>query len=99
MVWAQVLGRSVNYGCDDPTMVEQNMAPFMPKWMAYEMRLMAERYVSEGMLPETGDIERLTKILGRSLHSYRDFATQFFVVQQTPSNAALSRRIISQPIV
>ena len=98
MVWAQVLGRSVNYGCYDPTMVEQNMATFMPKWMAYEMRLMAERYVSEGMLSGTGDIERLTEILGRSLHSYRDFATQFLVVQRIPSNAALSRRIISQPI-
>jgi hypothetical protein len=24
----------------------------MPKWMAYEMRLMAERYVSDGMIPE-----------------------------------------------
>ena len=35
---------------------------------------MAERYVSDGMIPETGDIERLTSILGRPLHSYRDFA-------------------------
>jgi hypothetical protein len=48
----------------------------MPKWMAYEMRLMAERFVSDGMIPEVGDVERLTQILGRPLHSYRDFATQ-----------------------
>ena len=48
----------------------------MPKWMAYEMRLMAERYVSDGMVPEAGDVERLTKILGRPLHSYRSFATE-----------------------
>jgi len=40
----------------------------------FEMRLMAERYVSDGMIPETGDIERLTAILARPLHSYRDFA-------------------------
>ena len=50
------------------------MATFMPKWMAYEMRLRAERYVSDGMVPEAGDRERLTVILGRPLHTYRDFA-------------------------
>lgn len=52
------------------------MANFMPKWMAYELRLMAERYVSDGMIPETGDVERLTTILGRGLHRYREVATQ-----------------------
>jgi len=46
----------------------------MPKWAAYEMRLMAERFVSDGMIPEPGDVERLTRLLGRPLHSYRDFA-------------------------
>jgi len=40
------------------------------------MRLMAERYVTDGMIPEAGDVERLTKILGRPLHTYRDFAAQ-----------------------
>ena len=73
-IWSDLLGRSVVYGGDDPSGFEQNMASFMPKWTAYEMRLMAERYVSDGMIPETGDIERLTSILGRPLHSYRDFA-------------------------
>jgi hypothetical protein len=52
------------------------MATFMPKWMAYEMRLMAERYVSDGMIPEAGDVERLVHILGRPLHSYRSFARE-----------------------
>ncbi|QHO76291.1 NmrA family transcriptional regulator [Bradyrhizobium sp. CCBAU 051011] len=75
-IWSDVLGRPVAYGGDDPTAFEQNLAKFMPKWMAYEMRLMAERYVSDGMIPEAGDVERLTKILGRPLHSYRNFATE-----------------------
>jgi uncharacterized protein YbjT (DUF2867 family) len=75
-IWSDVLGRPVAYGGDDPSAFEQNLANLMPKWMAYEMRLMAERYVSDGMIPEPGDVERLTKILGRPLHSYRDFATQ-----------------------
>lgn len=73
-IWSDLLGRSVVYGGDDPSGFEQNMASFMPKWTAYEMRLMAERYVSDGMIPEIGDIERLTTILGRPLQSYRDFA-------------------------
>jgi uncharacterized protein YbjT (DUF2867 family) len=74
-IWSDVLGRSVVYGGDDPAGFEQTMASFMPKWMAYEMRLMAERYVSDGMIPEAGDVERLTKLLGRPLHSYRGFIT------------------------
>jgi uncharacterized protein YbjT (DUF2867 family) len=74
-IWSDVLGRTVAYGGDDPTGFEQNLATFLPKWMAYEMRLMAERYVSDGMIPQAGDVERLTKILGRPLHSYRNFAT------------------------
>ncbi|MFB2564190.1 SDR family oxidoreductase [Rhizobium sp. IMFF44] len=73
-IWSDLLGRPVVYGGDDPSGFEQSMASFMPKWTAYEMRLMAERYVSDGMIPETGDIERLTAILGRPLHNYRDFA-------------------------
>lgn len=64
------------YGGDDPTGFEQNMASFMPKWMAYEMRLMAERFVSDGMIPEAGDVERLTKMLGRPLRSYRGFVSE-----------------------
>jgi uncharacterized protein YbjT (DUF2867 family) len=75
-IWSDVLGRPVVYGGDDPTGFEQNLATFMPRWMAYEMRLMAERFVSDGMIPEDGDVARLTRMLGRPLHSYRNFATQ-----------------------
>jgi len=73
-IWSDILGRPIVYGGDDPSGFEQNLAGFMPKWMAYEMRLMAERFVSDGMIPDSGDIERLTRILGRPLHTYRDFA-------------------------
>lgn len=73
-IWSDVLGRPIVYGGDDPSGFEQNMATFMPAWTAYEMRLMAERYVTDGMIPETGDVERLEKILGRALHSYRETA-------------------------
>ncbi|PAY03836.1 NmrA family transcriptional regulator [Bradyrhizobium sp. UFLA03-84] len=75
-IWSDILGRPIAYGGDDPSGFEKNMATFMPKWTAYEMRLMAERYVTDGMIPEAGDVERLTKILGRPLHTYRDFVAQ-----------------------
>lgn len=75
-IWSDVLGRPVAYGGDDPSGVEQNMATFMPRWMAYEMRLMAERYVSDGMIPEAGDRERLATMLGRPLHDYRETAVR-----------------------
>ena len=75
-IWTDLLGRPIVYGGDDPSGFEQTMASFMPKWTAYEMRLMAERYVTDGMIPEAGDVERLVKLLGRPLHSYRDFAAE-----------------------
>jgi uncharacterized protein YbjT (DUF2867 family) len=78
-IWSDVLGRPVVYGGDDPSGFEQNMATFMPKWMAYEMRLMAERYGSDGMIPEDGDRERLTAMLGRPLHDYRETAARIAV--------------------
>jgi hypothetical protein len=47
--------------------------------MAYDMRLMGERFLSDGMIPEEGDVDRLTRSLGRPLRSYRDFATEISV--------------------
>ncbi|MAW98299.1 MAG: NmrA family transcriptional regulator [Sphingomonas sp.] len=75
-IWSDVLGRPVVYGGDDPDGFEANMATFMPRWTAYEMRLMAERYVSDGMIPQDGDRERLVNLLGRPLHSYRETAVR-----------------------
>ena len=75
-IWSDVLRRPVVYGGDDPSGFEQNMATFMPRWMAYEMRLMAERYVGDGMIPEASDRARLASLLGRPLHDYRETAVR-----------------------
>lgn len=79
-IWTEVLGRPIRYGGNDPSGFEANMANVMPRWQAYEMRLMAERYVSDGMIPAEGDRERLTTMLGRPLHGYRDFAATLAVL-------------------
>ena len=75
-IWSEVLGRPIAYGGDDTAAFEQNLRRFMPNWMAFDMRLMAERFLTDGMLPEAGDVARLTALLGRPLHSYRDFASE-----------------------
>jgi uncharacterized protein YbjT (DUF2867 family) len=74
--WSQVLGRTIAFPGDDTAAFEQNLRQFMPSWMAFDMRLMAERFISDGMVPEAGDVERLTALLGRSLRSYRDYVAQ-----------------------
>ncbi|WP_035576956.1 SDR family oxidoreductase [Halomonas sp. TG39a] len=75
-IWTDVLGRPIAYPGEDTVAFEQNLLQHMPSWMAYDMRLMSERFITEGMLPDTGDVDRLTALLGRPLHSYREFATQ-----------------------
>lgn len=75
-IWSQVLGRPINYGGDDTAGFEKNLLNSMPGWMAYDMRLMSERFLTEGMNPDAGDVERLATLLGRPLRPYRAFAAE-----------------------
>ena len=75
-IWSEVLGRPIAFPGDDTAGFEKNLRQFMPSWMAFDMRLMSERFLTEGMIPEPGDAARLTALLGRSLRSYRDFASE-----------------------
>ena len=75
-IWSDVLDRPIAYGGDDTAGFEQNLRNFMPGWMAYDMRLMAERFISDGMVPESGDVARLTEMLGRQLRNYRDYVAR-----------------------
>jgi uncharacterized protein YbjT (DUF2867 family) len=76
VIWSEVIGRSIAYGGDDTAGFEQNLRKFMPNWMAFDMRLMSDRFLIDGMIPESGDVERLTALLGRPLRSYRSFASE-----------------------
>jgi uncharacterized protein YbjT (DUF2867 family) len=75
-IWSEVLGREVAYAGDDAAGFEKNLRQFMPTWMAFDMRLMSERFLIDGMIPEPGDVERLMALLGRPLRSYRDFVSE-----------------------
>jgi uncharacterized protein YbjT (DUF2867 family) len=75
-IWSEVLGRTIEYAGDDTAAFEKNLRQFMPGWMAFDMRLMSERFLTDGMIPAAGDVERLTALLGRPLRSYRDFVSE-----------------------
>ncbi|WOH53346.1 NmrA/HSCARG family protein [Bradyrhizobium sp. sBnM-33] len=75
-IWSEVLGRSIAYPGDDTAGFEKNLRQFMPSWMAFDMRLMSERFLTDGMIPDAGDVERLTTLLRRPLRSYRDFVAE-----------------------
>lgn len=75
-IWSEVLGRTIAYGGDSTAAFEQNLRQFMPGWMAFDMRLMSERFLTDGMIPDAGDVERLTALLGRPLRSYRDLVSE-----------------------
>jgi uncharacterized protein YbjT (DUF2867 family) len=75
-IWSEVLGRPVAYPGDDTAAFEANLRHVMPGWMAYDMRLMGERFLTDGMVPEAGDVARLTALLGRPPRSYRAFAEE-----------------------
>jgi len=75
-IWSEALIKPVSYGGDDGAAFEENLRKFMPSWMAFDMRLMAERFVSDGMVPEDGDVARLQSLLGRKLRSYPEFAAE-----------------------
>ncbi|PTQ63396.1 uncharacterized protein YbjT (DUF2867 family) [Sphingomonas sp. PP-CE-3G-477] len=75
-IWSDALGRTIHYAGNDTAAFEQNMRNYAPAWMALDMRLMCERFLTDGMVPEAGDVDRLIAMLGRPLRSYRDFATE-----------------------
>ncbi|AJR23375.1 NmrA/HSCARG family protein [Sphingobium sp. YBL2] len=75
-IWSDVLGRPIAFPGNDTAGFEQNLRQFMPAWMAYDMRQMAERFQTDGMVPEAGDVERLTALLGRPLRTYRDHVAE-----------------------
>ena len=72
-IWTAALGKTIT-PVGDPQGLEQMFRKFGPSWTAYDMRKMAERFQTDGMLPEAGDVERLENLLRRPLRSYRAFA-------------------------
>jgi uncharacterized protein YbjT (DUF2867 family) len=75
-IWSEVSGRPVAYAGNDIDPFEQTMRSFAPNWMAYDMRMMIERFQKDGLSARPGDAQRLTAMLGRPLRSYGEFASE-----------------------
>jgi uncharacterized protein YbjT (DUF2867 family) len=75
-IWSEVLGFTVTYAGDDTEVLEQTLKAFSPSWAAYDMRLMADGFQRHGMVAKIGDREKLTRMLGHPLRSYRGFAAE-----------------------
>jgi uncharacterized protein YbjT (DUF2867 family) len=75
-IWSNLLGKQVRYPGTDCAAFEKQVARHAPNWLAMDLRLMLERFVADGMSATSGDIEEMTKILGRPLRSYVGFATE-----------------------
>ncbi len=73
-IWAEALGRPVRYGGDDLDLLEQRLKAAAPSWLAYDMRLMMQRYQQDGAVASAAEIDHLSTLLGRAPRSYRDFA-------------------------
>jgi uncharacterized protein YbjT (DUF2867 family) len=73
-IWSEALGRPIRYGGDDLSMMEQRLKTMLPSWHAMDLRLMLNRYQTDGAVAMPADLVRLTYLLGRAPRAYRDFA-------------------------
>jgi len=72
--WSEALQRPISYGGDDLVALEARLKSVSPAWLAYDMRLMMQRYQQEGAVATPAQVARLASLLGRQPRSYRDFA-------------------------
>lgn len=75
-VWSDLLGKTVRYGGDDTAPFERKMRGFGPSWAAMDLRLMLDRFVTDGMKASAADVQEMIDLLGRPPRSYADFARE-----------------------
>lgn len=75
-IWAQLLDKPVTYTGNETAPFEARLAHHAPGWMAMDMRLMLDRFCSDGMKATSADVNKMTKLLGREPRSYADFAAE-----------------------
>ena len=75
-LWSDVLGKAVTYVGDDLDTVEQGMRKDMTPAGAYDLKLVFQGILREGVLGAPGAGDRLVRMLGRPLCTYRAFADE-----------------------
>jgi len=75
-IWTDLLGSPVRYAGEDMDGFEEQMRGMAPAWLAFDMRMMFQRYLERGFLAEAGDVANLTALLGHPPRNYQDFARE-----------------------
>jgi len=75
-IWSGLMNKSVTYTGSDTRSFEARLAHHAPGWMAMDMRLMLDRFCSDGMAAASADVDRMTQLLDRRPRSYADFAAE-----------------------
>jgi uncharacterized protein YbjT (DUF2867 family) len=75
-IWSGLLGKEIRYTGDDMDGFEEQMRKRAPSWSAFDIRMMFQGYLERGFVAETGDVEKLTKLLGHAPRRYQDFAAE-----------------------
>src|ERR1700723_2371102 len=75
-IWSKLLGKEIRYAGHDMDAFEEQMRDSAPSWSAFDIRMMFQGYLERGFVAETGDVEKLTKLLGHAPRRYEDFAAE-----------------------
>lgn len=75
-IWSKLLGKEIRYAGHDMDAFEEQMRKRAPSWSAFDIRMMFQGYLERGFVAETGDVEKLTKLLGHAPRRYEDFAAE-----------------------
>ncbi len=75
-IWAGLMNKPVTYTGSDTRAFEARLAQHAPSWMAMDMRLMLDRFCSDGMVASSTDVDIMTRRLGRKPRTYADFAAK-----------------------
>jgi uncharacterized protein YbjT (DUF2867 family) len=78
-MWSAALGRAIHYAGNDLDVMEQRLKAAAPAWLAYDLRLMMQRYQDDGAVASAAEIARFSTLLGRAPRSYQDFVKEMAV--------------------
>ncbi len=84
-LWSEALGTPVRYGGHDVDAFEAALRERAPSWSAFDLRMMFQGYLERGFTAEPGDLEALTKLLGRPPRTYDAYVRETAAAWKTES--------------
>jgi uncharacterized protein YbjT (DUF2867 family) len=75
-IWSQLLGKDIRYAGHDMDAFEEQMRKRAPSWSAFDISMMFQGYLERGFVADTGDVEKLSRLLSHVPRSYEDFAAE-----------------------